>query len=114
MRSFVFAAVCLFGASLVHAAPAAPVITVGASDIKELQFDWDSVPTTNTYELWFKANAGANWVKYAQTPAQRPRFRIRISVHLLDWLVARYHVKACNPSGCSTSNDVGVDGLALD
>src|SRR5262245_55600130 len=108
------ATLCLLGATIAHAAPAAPAITVGASNIKELQFDWSPVPQANTYELWFRANSGASWVKYAETPAQRPRFRIGVSVHLLDWRVARYRVKACNPSGCSTSNEVGVDGLARD
>jgi hypothetical protein len=101
-------------ASLADAAPAAPVVTVGANDIKQLQFDWTPVPTTNTYELWFRANPGASWVKYAQTPAQRPYFRIGIPVHLLDFAAARYYVKACNPSGCSASTEIGVDGLAND
>src|SRR5215510_6815562 len=100
MRMKMCAGLCLLVASLAHAAPpAAPVITASASNIKELQFDWESVPQSNYYELWFKADAGAPWVKYAQTPAQRPRFRIGVSVHLLDWRVARYRVKACNPSG---------------
>jgi hypothetical protein len=41
-------------------------------------------------------------------------FRIGVAVHLLDWRVAKFQVKACNPSGCGVSNIVGVDGLALD
>jgi trimeric autotransporter adhesin len=54
-------------------------------------------------------------VKYAQTTAQRPMIRIGIAGHLLDWTQARYRVKACNPSGCSTSNEVGVNhGEKLD
>jgi len=92
------------------APPAAPTITVAASNIKQLQFDITPVTGVNWYELWFKANAGAQWVNYAQTPAQRPRFRIGISVHLLDWQQARFFVKACNPSSCSQSNEVGVFG----
>jgi hypothetical protein len=90
------------------------VVTVGATDIKQLQFDWDAVPRANTYELWFRANPGAQWVKYSTTIAQRPYFRIGLSVHLLDFTAARFYVKACNPSGCSDSNIVDVDGLALD
>lgn len=53
-----------------EAAPAAPSVTVGASNIKQLQFDWDPVPQANYYELWFKANDGAQWVKYADTPGR--------------------------------------------
>jgi len=96
------------------APPAAPVVTVGASDIKQLQFDWPSVPGVATYQLWFRAAPGAQWVKYAETPAQRRIIRINVSVHLLDWRVARYRVAACNPSGCTNSAEVGVSDLALD
>jgi hypothetical protein len=96
------------------APPAAPVVTVGASNTKQLQFDWPSVPGVGTYELWFRAAPGAQWVKYAETIAQRPIIRINVSVHLLDWRVARYRVAACNPSGCTNSAEVSVEDLALD
>ncbi|HEV7606341.1 MAG TPA: hypothetical protein VGO61_03350 [Steroidobacteraceae bacterium] len=92
------------------APPPAPTITVAATDIKQLQFDITPVPTVGSYELWFKALPGAQWVKYTSTPAQRPIIRIGTSVHLLDWRQARYRVKACNPSGCTSSNEVGVNG----
>src|SRR3954471_24264757 len=82
--------------SLVQAAPAAPVVTVGA-DIKQLQFDWEQVPSSNRYELWFKANDAAPWVEYTEIPAaQTARIRINVSAHLLDWRVAKYRVAACN------------------
>jgi hypothetical protein len=68
------------------------------------------VSAINRYELWFKASSGTPWVLYAQTPPQRPRFRINVSVHLLDWQQARFHVKACNSTSCSQSNEVGVNG----
>jgi hypothetical protein len=109
-----FALAASLASSLSWSAPAAPVVTVGATDIKQLQFNWNPVAQSNYYELWFKANPGATWVKYAQTRAQRPLFRISVPVHLLDWRVAKYLVKACNPSGCTASTEVGVDGLALD
>jgi hypothetical protein len=96
------------------APPAAPVVTVGASGIKQLQFDWPAVPEAGRYELWFRAAPGAQWVKYAETIPQRPLIRINVSVHLLDWRVARYRVAACNPSGCTNSAEVGVEDLPLD
>src|SRR3954469_14245589 len=99
MTSKLFALCALVACATAAAAPpAAPVITAGATDIKQLEFNWTPVTRVNWYELWFKANPGAQWVKYAETPAQRPRFRISASVHLLDWQTARYFVKACNPS----------------
>jgi len=94
----------------VAAPPPAPTLTVAATDIKQLQFDITPVPTVGSYELWFRALPGAEWVKYTETPAQRPIIRIGASVHLLDWPQARYFVKACNPSGCTPSNEVGVGG----
>jgi len=101
-------------ASLARAAPAAPEVSVGA-DLKQLQFDWDPVPTSNRYELWFKANDGAAWVKYTEIPAtQTARIRINVSVHLLDWRVAKYRVAACNPSGCTNSDEVHVTELGND
>jgi hypothetical protein len=97
------------------APPAAPVVTVGADHVKRLQFDWPSVPGVGRYELWFRAAPDAEWVKYAEPiPPQRSNIRINVSVHLLDWRVARYRVAACNPSGCTYSAEVGVEDLALD
>jgi hypothetical protein len=119
MRSatvWVFGLIALgsFAPLAIAAPPAAPVVTVGA-DIKQLQFDWDSVATSTRYELWFKASDEANWTKYTEIPGTRaPRFRIGVSVHLLDWRVAKYRVAACNPSGCTNSAPVGVSGLADD
>jgi len=84
--------------SVSMAAPAAPTITVAASNIKQLQFDITPVSAINRYELWFKASSGTPWVLYAQTPPQRPRFRINVSVHLLDWQQARFHVKHATPA----------------
>ena len=97
----------------VAAPPPAPTLTVAATDIKQLQFDITPVTRVGWYELWFRALPGAEWVNYTRTPAQRPIIRIGTSVHLLDWQQARYFVKACNPSGCSQSNEVGVDGEQL-
>lgn len=114
MKSGILALVALSLASAAFAAPpSAPTFTVAATDIKQLQFDITPVTRVNWYELWFKANAGAAWVKYTQTPAQNPRIRINVSVHLLDWRQARYLVKACNPSGCAPSTKRGVDGEQL-
>ena len=106
---------CAFALSSVAVAalPPAPTIAVAATDIKQLQFDISPVPRANWYELWFKANPGASWVQYARAPVQNQRIRINAAVHLLDWRQARYFVKACNPGGCSQSNEVGVDGEDL-
>jgi hypothetical protein len=115
MKSVILALVGAFAFAPVALAalPPAPTISVAATDIKQLQFDISPVIRANWYELWFKANSGAPWVLYARAGVQNQRIRINTSVHLLDWRQARYFVKACNPGGCSQSNEVGVDGEQL-
>ena len=105
------AALCLSFAWTVQAAPpAAPAVTAGA-DLKTLRFDWNYVPQANRYELWFRANDGATWAKFGDTPSYRPRITSGVSAHLLDWNQARYQVRACNPSGCTGSAPIGVQTL---
>ena len=101
---------CLGLQAAVAAPPAAPVVTAGAT-AKQLQFDWDIVPRSNYYELWFKANNGAPYVKFGEAVPWRPRILSSVSAHLLDWDQARYQVRACNPSGCGVSADVAVTNL---
>jgi trimeric autotransporter adhesin len=114
MRVAFSALACLFSLAALAAPPPAPQITVQATDIRQLEFDFEPVPGVQWYELWFQAAPGAPWVEYQERRAElAPRFRIGVGVHLLDWRRARYHVKACNPSGCSASNEVGVDGEQL-
>jgi hypothetical protein len=113
MKIASYALTCAFASVCAAQPPPAPTITSAATDIKQLQFDITPVTRANWYELWFKANTGAQWGKYAETPAQRPLIRINASVHLLDWREARYFVKACNPGGCSQSNEVGINGEQL-
>jgi hypothetical protein len=118
MKAFGLVCACVFSCALssvaLAAPPGTPHISVQATDIKQLEFTWTTVPGVQRYELWFRAVPGAPWVKYAEQDARRgPRFRIGVAVHLLDWQRANYYVKACNPSGCSSSNLVGVDGEQL-
>jgi hypothetical protein len=93
--------------------PAAPVVTVGAG-LKQLQFDWNYVPRAGHYEVWFRSNPGAAWAKFAETPTWRPRANVNISAHLLHWIEARYVIKACNPSGCTSSSEISVSHLMKD
>lgn len=115
MKAILFALGSLALSSVALAAPpAAPVVTVGASNIKQLQFDWPAVPGAARYELWYLVGPGGTWVKYTETAAGTRLVRINASVHLLVWPTARYRVAACNSSGCTNSAEVGVEDLALD
>ena len=92
------------------AAPPAPVVTVHASGIKKLTFEWAPVAEATRYDLWFKANDNAPWTRYLQAPAPRFSFTTSVAaVRLLHWPQARFQLKACDTSGCSTSNTVRVN-----
>jgi hypothetical protein len=103
----------LFSQAAFATPPAAPVVTVGAG-LKQLQFDWNYVPRAGHYEVWFRSNPGAAWAKFADTPSWRPRANVNISAHLLHWAEARYVIKACNPSGCTSSSEISVPHLMKD
>ncbi len=91
-----------------HAAkPAVPTVTVGA-DFKQLRFDVEPVAGAGYYELWFLPNGAASWVRYADTLAPDPLFKVTVSAHLLDWFNARYRVTACNSDGCSSTANITV------
>ena len=108
MKTAVLALACVFPC-LALAAPPAPRITVQATDIKQLGFEWPAVAGATRYELWFKASDAAPWVEYTEKPAPRTSLTVSVAVHLLEWPQARYQLKACNASGCSTSNTVRVN-----
>jgi len=97
----------------IAAPPAAPQVTTGAST-KQLRFDWDIVPQSNNYELWFKANDGSPYVKVGEYPPWRTSVTVGVSAHLLDWQQAKYQLKACNPSGCSASAPISVAAYMAD
>jgi hypothetical protein len=105
--------IVLFAQTALATPPAAPVVTVGAG-LKQLQFDWNYVPRAGHYEVWFRSNPGAVWAKFADTPTWRPRANVNISAHLLHWVEARYVIKACNPSGCTSSSEISVAHLMKD
>jgi hypothetical protein len=100
--------------SALAAPPAAPEVTVGAANVKQLRFDFEIVPRSNYYELWFKANPNVAEVKFFESVPWRPGFTNNVSVHLLDWEQARYRVTACNPSGCASSAPMSVSHLRFD
>ena len=94
--------------------PAAPQVTVGASNVKQLRFDWQIVPRSNYYELWFKANNASPEVKFSESVPWHPFAVTGVSAHLLEWNQARYRVRACNPSGCGSSPLISVKSVLPD
>ena len=111
--TFVLAALCAT-ATAMAAPPAVPEVTVGAGQVKQLRFDFEIIPRSNYYELWFKSNPGSAEVKFFESVPWHPYFVNNVSAHLLDWEQARYRVTACNPSGCSSTAPISVASLRKD
>ncbi|MEO8017689.1 MAG: hypothetical protein ABI769_07735 [Pseudomonadota bacterium] len=94
--------------------PPAPVLTVGAN-LKELVFNWDPVPGAVNYRLMTNTAAHGYFEPLGdRIPAARPRAAIPIAVHKQNWSTARYFVQACNPAGCTRSNEILPSDLMLD
>jgi hypothetical protein len=90
------------------APPPAPVLTVG-SNLKELIFDWEPVAGAAIYRL--AANTGPRGYFEPigeRLPASRTRAAVAVAVHTHEWWTRRYLVLACNPAGCTRSNQVTV------
>jgi hypothetical protein len=62
--TFVLAALCATAAAIAAPRPAVPEVTVGAGQVKQLRFDFEIIPRSNYYELWFKSNPGSAEVKF--------------------------------------------------
>src|SRR5688572_29321254 len=95
-------------ASTALAAPPQPQLTSAANDIKQLRFNWSPSAGATGYELWFQSNSAAAETRFYQLPASRTSVANNVAVHLLDWTNARYWLKACDSTGCSSSAKVSV------
>ena len=96
------------------APPAAPSNVIYQSGPKQMIFTWDIVPRSNYYELWFKANDGAAPVKFGERKPWDPQWHNGVSAHLLNWSQVRWEIRACNPSGCSSTGLIDTGSTVVD
>jgi hypothetical protein len=94
--------------------PGKPQVTVGAN-MKELRFDWEPVPDAVIYRLLVKTSDSPNvYYEPLGERTYRSQIAIPIAVHLQRWLTTRYIVLACNPAGCTRSDEIYPRDLMLD
>ena len=94
--------------------PDKPQVTVGAN-LKEMLFDWEPVPGAVIYRLLVKASdSPGTYYEPLGERTYRSRIAIPIAVHLQRWLTTRYIVLACNPAGCTRSDEIYPRDLMLD
>ena len=112
MRNFIYAmALVMTAPAYAQTSPEAPVLTAGA-EFKGLRFDWEPVAGATWYELEYKANQNAAFVKKGSNlAASATSYQYRFPLHLFDWTYARYRLAACNSSGCSRSSEISVSSL---
>src|SRR5690349_20745314 len=116
MRSLMMGALALAisASAFAQTSPAAPALTAGA-ELKGLRFDWDPVPGASWYELEYKANQAADFVKKGSNlAASATSYEYRFPLHLFDWTYARYRLAACNAAGCTRSAEISVSNLRRD
>ena len=116
MRSLMIGALALAmsASAFAQTSPAAPALTAGA-ELKGLRFDWDPVPGASWYELEYKANQAAEFVKKGSNlAASATSYEYRFPLHLFDWTYARYRLAACNAAGCTRSAEISVSNLRRD
>lgn len=80
----------------------APVVSVAATDPKELIFSWAAVPDATHYRLRKDARGTGDFQVLADSLTGF-QARESVPVHLHDWPNARYIVDACNKGGCTSS-----------
>jgi hypothetical protein len=114
MRGLILIALSLPSFAQSPALPDAPLVTVGPSQLKTLQFNWLPVPGATHYLLQYKPNASSAFAPYGN-PILAPRAiaSLMLPVHTFDWVNARYKVSACNAVGCQDSADLPVQHLML-
>ncbi|MEO8064501.1 MAG: integrin [Pseudomonadota bacterium] len=103
------------GGSVVAPPPSAPVVAPSAPVVsltfatKRLDFKWLAVPGATSYRLLRNPDGGATFVEARDPlPADATTTSLEVSVHLVDWLNARYRIQACNSAGCTPSADVAA------
>jgi hypothetical protein len=94
--------------------PDKPQVTVGAN-LKELRFDWEPVPGASIYRLLVKTSDAPHvYYEPLGERTHRSQIAIPIAVHQQRWLTTRYIVLACNPAGCTRSDEIYPRDLMLD
>lgn len=84
-------------------APAAPTVAHQFS-IKNLHLSWAPVRGATRYQLMRDPDGLTGFTQWGDAlPADSVSTNAALSVHLLDWLNARFRLDACNDAGCTPS-----------
>jgi hypothetical protein len=107
MKKLILLTAAVFSTAALAALPPQPTAFASGYN-RRVYVTWFSVPRTNWYELWFRANDSADWTQWGTVSAARTNAYNNVRVHLLAWEQAKYQVRACNPSGCTPSAELSL------
>jgi len=80
--------------------------------IKQLQFSWSAVSNATHYKLMENPDGSSGFTQMG-ADITTTSHTVDIAVHRQDWVNARYLLQACDGSGCSSSNEVSIQGGML-
>ncbi len=89
--------------------PDAPFLALSFNPIKQFDFVWAATTHATYYELFERADAGADSILLA-TDLTTEALTVTMPLHLRAG--ARYELQACNSAGCTASEAVQVDSMA--
>jgi len=93
----------------------APVVSVSATEPKELTFTWAAVDGATHYKLLKNPDNASGYTQLgADLPDTATSTTDYIGVHLHDWVNASYIVQACNVNMCAGSSAVFTTSVMLD
>jgi hypothetical protein len=89
--------------------PAAAVLSASAT-LKQLHLSWTGAAGATSYRLFYKpTNVVSTYFPVgALMPVSTTSMTIGVSVHRVDWQHGRYRLSACNPRGCTDSNEISL------
>jgi hypothetical protein len=96
---------CAYDTSGCYMLPAAPVLTLGFSQVKLFDFSWDAAMGVEHYQLLESASPGEPFVQL-RDDIMGESVSLEMPLHLR--LEASYVLRACNGGGCTDSMPVDV------
>ncbi|UTF61495.1 FG-GAP repeat protein [Gilvimarinus sp. DA14] len=93
-------------------APDAAQVTAEIST-KQVTLSWDDVDGATEYRVYRDLDGSSGYEPISED-ITTSEFAYPLAAHLTDWDDVRFQVEACNSAGCTPSEDIYIDGAAID
>lgn len=89
-----------------------PEVTAEVST-KQINLSWAEVDNATEYRVYRDID-GASGFEQIGEDLTATEFKYPLAAHLTNWDEIRFQVESCNSAGCTPSEDVYIDGAAMD